>query len=201
MKKGAIILILSIFWGCGPQRSYQKIKRHWYKIQAELQKYPQLVDSLEIVDHDTIFIEGVHDTIWVKANDPNTWDDSFKEKVDSAAFQLVNTSKLPTVEYVNAAQNLQKVICPKIEKDTTFFVTISNSRINYKIPINVGIKALGGKLLVIVNTSKVEIPDDTINTEISFKCPPTPFYKNPWFWGFFGLLVLLIVLMLWRLLK
>lgn len=203
MKKWVIILIVSVLWGCGSQRSYRKIKRHWYKIQVELQKYPELIDSLEITDRDTIFIKGINDTIRVSSNSPDTWDDSFREKVDSAARYVLLDSftRVATTRYVDAATNLQKIICPKIEKDTTFLIEVSNSRITRSISVNLRIKALGGKITLIIDSPKITIPDDRINTEVNFKAPNTAFYANPWFWGFAGLGILLIILGVWRLLK
>lgn len=180
MKKLLCFAILLAVSGCSERlqsnRALRKIKTAHEKIQKLLAEYPTLVDSVSIVKRDTLFITKPAVTVAAN-NDVDTWDFEMLANVDSTAHALtVATDKRPP------AKRLQQKICPRINKDTTIYVRVKNSVLDYRVPVNFSVVAAGGKITVQTNAVDLHIPENTPLPEAVFKAPQRPLLSNLWFW-------------------
>jgi hypothetical protein len=196
------IILLLLLTGCSERyyanKALRTIKKDYTKIQTLLQKHPQLVDSLEIVKHDTLVVT-VPGAALVVDNDPGKWDSTTIAQVDTAAMGFMaavdslhlgwsgttaNTvpTKNLTTGVTRAARALQSKICPHLVKDTVIYVTVRNSVINERVPVRVGVIADGSSIKVYTLLQSFSLPENTPLPLPVFEAPEKSLFADTWFW-------------------
>ena len=187
MKRLINILILSVILltSCGVsqnvpkklKRASKKLEKHSDAITKIVNVYPELMDSLTVVSHDTITIkEHIVDTAFIVAKDT-----AF---IDSIINSIVRDTTILTVDKIRYIRN---EIIRNVLKDTTYFYqdSITATTIAFK----------EGKLYVTTKVKEKSIPYVKQETTLKPNLVKQPAYKNMWFW----ILILIIIVLLYLL--
>lgn len=163
-------------------KALRKIQKHTAAIQDILKRYPNLVDTVAIIRHDTIYISKPGAELTAEEN-VDTWTGFKFDSVDSTARGFVDAvAKRDTVAKVQTAKKLQSKICPRVSKDTIIYILVKNSVVNHRIPIVFGVVAEGGKIKVYTTAADVRIPENVPVPQPRFDAPQQSLFSNIWFW-------------------
>mgnify|MGYP000848083076 CR=1 FL=1 len=188
MKRLINVLILSsvLLASCGVsqnvpkklKRASKKLEKHSDAITKLVNVYPELMDSLTIVSHDTITIkEHTSDTSFIAVTDT-----AF---IDKILYEFLSEDSIITVEKIRYVRN---EIIKGVLIDTTFFY--EDSILATTIIFN------KGKIYTSTVVKGKKIAYVTHETTLNPKLVKQPAYKNTWFW--IMLLIIIVLLYLIR---
>jgi len=195
MRLWLIIIPLALS-ACAGQRAYNKAVRNLSRLQAVLQKHPELADTLQLVVKDTVRISPLQSDIVVdRVVDSAMVDALARELCDrlrAAERPAIDTATDPPGEQIfTARKRLIKAACPPMKLDTMLMIRVYNKTFDREVPMGLSIETVAGRLMVTTMVKAVNIPDEKFKTVVQIS--RIPFYSDVWFYVSLGLAALLVI--------
>ncbi len=172
------------------QKAFKSASKSLANIQRLVNKYPELIDTLRLIYHDTIRVETARVSLDDNGANAFMWDSVTVSSNTALADSVVKSTG---IKKPGALSRLQVAICPSVERDTTTFIKVFNNTVTRLVPIHISVRAKGSYLHVDVFTDEVKIPDNRVEKIATLNEVAPSFYKDQYFWIAVALLAILLL--------
>ncbi len=166
-----LILIL-LLASCGPGYHARQFKKH---LDKAIEKGARL-DTILQVKHDTVFFELVKDSIVIQHSVDVSKLDSLCKELLKETDTVKNSEKKKIV-----VKKIWKSVCPPIEIDTTYILSLTANNLKYELPLHVKFSNQFEKLTYSINSGDLKVPFVTETHAINVHTGKTFITFVPWF--------------------